>query len=62
MPSRDHLGTLNFEASSFNHTRGGGRMGNWKMLLGKIKKSLYVLHKNDGRTKEIKKEELEEKR
>ena len=32
------------------------------MLLGKIKKSLSVLHKNDGRTEEIKKEELEEKK
>ena len=33
------------------------------MLFGKIKKSLFVLHKNDGRTdEEIKKEELEEKR
>ena len=32
-----------------------------KMLLRKIKKS-HSLHKNDGRTKEVKKEELEGKK
>ena len=33
-----------------------------KCCFCKIKKSLSVLHKNDRRTEEIKKEELEEKR
>ena len=61
MPLIDHLGILNFETSSFNHTHGGGRMGDWQMLLRKIKKS-HSLHKNDGRTKEVKKEELEGKK
>ena len=32
------------------------------MLLGEIKKSHSLFHKNDGRTEEVKKEEPEEKK